>query len=317
MRAIAINEFGGREKLELMDLPVPDPGEGEILVRANGAGVNPVDWKIREGWLKDAFPHEFPVILGWEVSGTVEKAGPGAERFEPGMEVYAYTRKPVIHDGSYAEYVTLDEANLAMKPGNASFEEAAAIPLACLTAWQSVFDAGKLQNNQSILVHAAAGGVGSFAVQLARNAGATVIGTASGRNHEYLKQLGTDYLIDYNTTRVDEAVAALFPEGVDLVLDCVGGSTLNESVKVVKKGGILASIVDAAAIKNIADQGVNAVHVFVEPDAEQLEKIARMVDNGQLNVHLDAVFPLEKAKQAHEKIETGHTRGKIVLRIKD
>ncbi|MDH3557537.1 MAG: NADP-dependent oxidoreductase, partial [Deltaproteobacteria bacterium] len=178
MKTIAIKEFGGRDKLQFMDLPVPEIKPGEILVKVKAAGVNPVDWKIREGYIKDLFPYQFPIILGWDAAGIVEQAGPEVTRFKEGDEIFAYCRKPMVQGGAYAEYIVLEEEHAAIKPKNTSFEEAASIPLAALTAYQSLFDAAKLQSGETVLIHAAAGGVGGFGVQLARDHGAVVWATA-------------------------------------------------------------------------------------------------------------------------------------------
>ena len=206
MKAIAINEFGGRDKLQFMDLPMPEIKPGEILVKVKTAGVNPVDWKIREGYIKDLFPYEFPIILGWDAAGIVEQAGPEVTLFKEGDEIFAYCRKPMVQGGAYAEYIVLEEEHAAIKPKNTSFEEAASIPLAALTAYQSLFDAAKLQSGETVLIHAAAGGVGGFGVQLARDRGATVWGTASGHSSEYVQDLGGDRVVDYSQVDFRETV---------------------------------------------------------------------------------------------------------------
>jgi NADPH:quinone reductase-like Zn-dependent oxidoreductase len=174
MKAIAVREFGGRDKLERMDLPIPEVGKGEILVRVKAAGVNPVDWKIREGWLKDRFPYKFPLVPGWDAAGVVEKVDQGVTRFKPGDEIFTYCRKPVVQGGAYAEYIALSEDHMALKPENTSFTEAAGIPLASLTAYQALVDAAKVKAGERVLIHAAAGGVGGFGVQIARDRGAVV-----------------------------------------------------------------------------------------------------------------------------------------------
>ena len=313
MRAVAIRQFGGRQKLELMDLPVPEIQEGEILVRVKAAGVNPVDWKIREGYIKDLFRHEFPVILGWDAAGIVEKTGPGVTRFKRGDEIFAYCRKPIVHGGAYAEFIALEEEHAALKPKNASFEEAASFPLAALTAYQALFDAAKLQSAESILIHAAAGGVGGFAVQLAKDRGAIVWGTASERNEKYVQELGADQVVDYTQVDFRESVRAAYPDGLDVVFDCVGGDVLSKSSELVKKGGRLVSIVNDPSILGRMD--IHSEFVFVAPNASQLTELAQMVEHERLRTHLSEVLPLEQAKRAHELSESHHTRGKIVLVI--
>lgn len=315
MKAIAIEQFGGQEVLKLVDLPVPDCGPGEVLVRVKAAGVNPVDWKIREGWLKEMLPHAFPLIPGWDVAGTVEAVGAGVQAWQVGDDVYAYARKPTVQHGAYAEFITLDAAHVARKPANLTFEEAASVPLAALTAWQSLFGPGQLKETERVLVHAAAGGVGSFAVQLARNAGAEVFGTASAGNHAFLKELGASLVIDYRAGDLADAVRQAAPDGLDLVYDCVGGPALEQSPAFLREGGRLVTIVDPEMAQRFSEQGVNASFVFVEPNADQLDLLRLQLEAGRLKTHLAAVFPLEEAAQAHALIEQQHTRGKIVLTI--
>jgi NADPH2:quinone reductase len=315
MRAMAITEFGGADKLRLMELPLPEPGPGEIRIHIKAAGVNPVDWKIREGLLKGRLPHAFPLIPGWDAAGIVDKVGPGASRFAVGDEVYAYCRKPVIQGGTYAEYVTVPHASGALKPKNMSFEEAATVPLAALTAWQCLFDAAKLQQNETVLVHAAAGGVGSFAVQLARDRGARILGTAGLRNHPYLAALGCDVPIDYASGDIWATVRQKAPGHVDVVLDCVGGGALKASVDVLAKGGRMVSIVDPGEVEKLKQKGVEAHYVFVSPNQDELAMLTRMIEDGRLRTHISERFPLEEAAEAQALSKGGHTQGKIVLTI--
>jgi NADPH:quinone reductase-like Zn-dependent oxidoreductase len=313
MKAITINDFGGRDKLQLMDLPVPPVKEGEILVQVKAAGVNPVDWKIREGYIKDLFPYEFPIILGWDAAGIVEQAGPKVTRFKEGDEIFAYCRKPIVHGGAYAEYIVLEEEHAAIKPKNTSFEEAASIPLAALTAYQSLFDAAKINPGETILIHAAAGGVGGFGVQLARDHGAVVWATASGRNKEYVQDLGASQVVDYTHEDFRQAIRAQYPKGVDLVFDCLGGEVLQRSAEIVKRGGRLVTIVDDPT--GLPRTDIQKQFVFVAPNSRQLTELSRMVEQGRLKTHLSQVFPfgLEEARKAHELSESGHTKGKMVL----
>ena len=313
MKALAINEFGGRDKLQLMELPVPEIRPGEILVKVKAAGVNPVDWKMREGYLKDLFPHEFPVILGWDAAGVVEKVGNGVTRFKKGDGIFAYCRKPIVHGGAYAEYIVLEEEHSAIKPKNISFEEAASIPLAALTAYQSLFDAAKLQPEESILIHAAAGGVGGFGVQLAKDHGSIVWGTASGHNKKYVQDLGASEIVDYTQEDFRQAIRSHCPDGVDVVFDCVGGEVLQKSIDIVRQGGRLISIVDDPT--GLARSDVHKEFVFVAPNSAQLTELALMVEQGRLKTHLSQVFPFnqEEARKALELSESGHTRGKMVL----
>ena len=301
MKAIAIDNFGGRTELKLRELPTPVAGKGEVLIKVKAAGVNPVDRKIREGLLRTRLPHQFPIILGWDAAGTV--VGTGAA-------VYAYCRKPIIKDGTYAEYVVVPKTSIARKPKNLSFVEAASVPLAALTAYQSLFDAAGLKRGQRVLIHAAAGGVGGFAVQLAKQAGAYVIATASQAKHAYVKSLGADEVIDYRAVDFRQAV-----RDVDVAFDTVGGETQVKSTDVVRKGGVLVSIlafVDAEAVRK---KGVEPKYVFVAPNGRQLAKLTKLIEAGKLRTKIAKVFPLKAAAKAHALIEQGHTTGKIVLKI--
>jgi NADPH2:quinone reductase len=312
MKAVSIDTFGGEEVLQYRELEKPAPAKGEVLIRVKAAGVNPVDWKIREGLLKTRLPHQFPIILGWDVAGTIAALGPGCRRFKKGDAVYAYARKPIIKDGCYAEFVALPEKNVAAKPATLDFAQAASIPLAALTAWQSLFDAAGLKKGQTVLIHAAAGGVGGFAVQLAKGAGARVLATASAANHEYCRGLGADEVIDYTSVDFVEAVRSLAPKGVDVAYDTVGGEVQDRSIAVVRKGGTLVTILAPTPAAQQA-KGIRLRYVFVAPNAAQLKRLAALADAGRLRTHLAAVLPLAQAAEAHRMIRTGHTRGKIVL----
>jgi NADPH:quinone reductase-like Zn-dependent oxidoreductase len=313
MKAIAISEFGGPDKLQLIDLPAPEAKEAEILVQVKAAGVNPVDWKIREGYIKDLFPYEFPIILGWDAAGIVERTGSKVTRFKEGDEIFAYCRKPSVHGGTYAEYIVLEEEHAAIKPKNISFEEAASVPLAALTAYQSLFDAAKLQPGETILIHAAAGGVGGFGVQLAKDNGAVVWATASSGNKEYVLALGASQVVDYTQEDFRKPIRSRYPDGVDVVFDCVGGEVLEKSADIVKEGGRLISIVDDPTDLTRAD--IDKEFVFVAPNSTQLTELAKRLEQGRLKTHLSQVFPfgLAEAKKAHELSESMHTRGKMVI----
>jgi NADPH:quinone reductase-like Zn-dependent oxidoreductase len=270
--------------------------------------VNRVDWKVRSGYAKPVLHYSLPFIPGWDFSGVVEGLGAGASRFEVGDKVFGHPAIP--RNGAYAEYVVARESETALKPSSVDDTHAAAIPLAALTAWQSLFDAAELGPGQTLLIHGAAGGVGSFAVQLARWKGAHIIGTASRRNHEFLRSLGADQTIDYNTTRFEDVVSE-----VDVVLDTVTGETMERSWQVLRKGGILVSILHPPSEQKAAAHGVRQAHVFVHPSSEQLTEIAALVDSGELEAKVDKVLPLPEARKAHELSQTGHVRGKIVLAV--
>ena len=308
MKAVRIHEYGGPEVLRYEEAPRPNPRPDDVLIRVHGAGVNPVDWKVREGRLKDVLKHSLPLILGWDVSGVVEEIGRSASRFKAGDEIYS--RPDIRRDGAYAEYIAVREAEAAFKPKSIDHIHAAGIPLAGLTAWQALFDVAQLSSGQRILIHGAAGGVGHFAVQLAKWKGAYVIGTASARNHDLVRQLGADKLIDYQTTRFEDVV-----RDVDVVLDTIGGETQERSWKVLKPGGILVSIVSPPSPETAKALGVRQAYFFMEPNAAELAEIAKLVDGGKLRVIVENILPLAEVRRAHKISQSGHARGKIVLRV--
>jgi NADPH:quinone reductase-like Zn-dependent oxidoreductase len=308
MKAVRIHGYGGPEILKYEDAPRPKPADGEVLVKIHAAGVNPVDWKIRTGYMRGFRDFPMPFILGWDFSGAIEQVGSGVAGWKAGDEVYA--RPDIGRNGAYAEYIAVRASEIQLKPKTLDHVHSAAIPLAALTAWQAIFDAGQLQAGQKILIHAAAGGVGTFAVQLAKRKGAYVIGTASTRNHELLRQLGADELIDYNTTRFEDVV-----KGADVVLDAMAGETRERSWPVLKKAGILVSILGQPSADKAKEYGVRAAGVFVQPNQAQLQELANLSDSGKLRPIIEAVLPLTEAARAHEMNQTEHTVGKIVLRI--
>lgn len=315
MKAVAIDQFGGVEVLRVRELPTPTYHENEVLVKIQYAGVNPVDWKIREGYLESALPHHFPLILGWDASGTIEAMGSDVKGFHIGEAVYAYCRKPTVQEGAYAEYIVLDAAAVAPKPKEASFAEAASVPLAALTAWQAIHDFSHTKPGQTVLIHAGSGGVGSFAIQFAKLAGAKVITTCSGANTDYVKSLGADQVIDYTKEKFAEAVKKLHPEGVDLVFDTVGGKTLDESLPIVKKGGTLVTIVERLDAEKGKPYGIKTGFVFVRPDGHELREIGKLIDDKKVKIPALKEMPLEEAAKAQELSKAAHTRGKMVLKI--
>ncbi len=308
MKAVCIYSYGGPGVLVYEDAPRPHPGRGEVLIRVHAAGINPVDWKIREGHFKEMLPHTLPLVLGWDVSGVVEAVGSGVLRMKVNDEIYS--RPDILRDGAYAEFVVIRESEVAFKPKTIDHVHAAALPLAGLTAWQALFEAGGLTAGQRVLIHAAAGGVGTLAVQLAKEKGAHVIGTGSARNREFLLQLGVDQFVDYAKDRFEEVV-----EPVDLVFDTMGGETQERSWIVLKRGGMMVSIVTPPSAEIAEAHAVRQAFVFVQPNAAQLAEIAKLVDGGKLSAIVDTVLPLAEAKQAHQLSERGHTRGKIVLKV--
>jgi NADPH:quinone reductase-like Zn-dependent oxidoreductase len=308
MKAVCIYSYGGPEKLVYEDCPCPHPGSGEVLVRVHAAGINPVDWKIREGHMEAMVHHTLPLILGWDVSGVVESLGPNVTRLKIGDEVYSHP--DVARDGSYAEFIVMKESEVAMKPKSIDHIHAAALPLAGLTAWQSLFDTAGLLPGQRVLIHAAAGGVGSMAVQMAKCKGAQVIGTASQRNHDYLRELGVDQVVDYERERFEDVV-----EPVDVILDTLGGETQARSWAVLRRGGILVSIASPPPAAKAVEFGVRQAFVFTKPSALQLGEMGRLVEAEKLKAIVETILPLSDATRGQELSERGHTRGKIVLRV--
>ena len=310
MRAANYEEFGGPEKVKTTIMEVPELKEGEVLIRMKAAGVNPVDAVISNGYYKDMMPHSLPVIPGWDICGVVEDRGHAARRFQVGDEVYAYSRRPEVKWGTFAEYMVIPDSYLAEKPTNLSPEEAAGIPLAGLTAYQSLCEAGKLQKDQTVLIIGASGGVGTFAIQLAKAKGAKVIGVASEKNHAYMKELGADHTIDYKDNHIGEATKELFPEGVDLIFDCTSGESLQQSLVALKPSGKLVSILNQG---NDLPADIDFQFVFVEPNARQLDHLRELAEAGKLKVHVSKTYSLNEAAEALKQIQSLHTTGKIVV----
>ena len=308
MKAVRIHEYGTPDVLVYEDAPRPKPGTGEVLVRVHAAALNPVDWKIRAGYVKNWLHYTLPMIPGWDFSGVIDSVGPDAGQWKPGDQVYG--RPDISRDGTYAEYLVVRASEIAAKPRSIDHIHSAALPLAGLTAWQALFDTAALTAGQSVLVHAAAGGVGSLAVQLAKWAGAHVAGTASGRNQFLLRDLGVDQPIDYQTTRFEDVV-----HDVDVVLDSMAGETRSRSWKVLKKGGILVTLLGQGPLEEAASYGVRGVGIMAKPDPKELDEIAALVDLRKLKPVIEAVFPLQEAAKAHQLGETNRARGKIVLRV--
>ncbi len=294
MRAIAIDEFGGRDKLRVADVPEPRLLPDGVRISIRAAGVNPVDWKTREGRQAQRFPHVFPLVLGWDAAGVVAEVGPSVTRVRPGDEVFAYCRKHFIGEGTYCEQVVVPQEFVAAKPATLSFEQAAAVPLAALTAWQCLVEKLELADGETVLVHAAAGGVGHFAAQLAVALGARAVGTASAANEQFVRGLGAEFL--------DYAAGAL-PEHVDAAIDPLRGETLERTKAI------------ADRVVSIVQPGRGHRYHYVRPDGSQLESIARLIDGGRVRPSVQEVFPLEHAAAAHELSEAGHVRGKLVLAL--
>jgi NADPH:quinone reductase-like Zn-dependent oxidoreductase len=308
MKAIVMRAYGGPENLELTEVPEPKVGPDSVLVRVRAAGVNPVDWKIGQGYLDPMLYVYFPFVPGWDLAGVVERIGPGVTEFAPGDEVFGYARMDYVQHGTYAELAAVPVRTLARKPASLGWQQAAGLPLAGLTAYQSLRAVGSPGAGRTVLVHAAAGGVGSLATQIAVAAGARVIGTASERNHDFLRSLGAEPVV-YGEGLADR-VRALAPDGVDAALDYVGGEAVAVSKQVVVDGdgSRIASIVDAEGVTRAGGH-----LVWVRPDAADLGVLAELVNRGRLSVHIDRELPLAEAAEAWAASAAGRTRGKIVL----
>jgi NADPH:quinone reductase-like Zn-dependent oxidoreductase len=311
MKAIRIHGRGGPDHLVYEDAPRPHPGPGEVLVRVYATGVIATELTWTPTYQSKTGNERTLPIPGHDLSGVVADMGSGVTTMAKGTEVYALTA--FDRDGAEAEYTIALPSELAPKPRAVDFVQAAAVPLAALTAWQALFEQGDLAARQTVLIHGAAGGVGVFAVQLAHWAGAQVIATASARNRDFLRELGANEIIDYTTTRFEEEV-----HDVDLVFDLVGGDTLQRSWQVIKPGGTLVSVVSPQpSFEEAKVRGVRPVWFVVEPNREQLIQIGALIDAGQIRPIIDVALPLSQARQAYEQGARGHTRGKIVLRVVD
>lgn len=308
MKAVRIHQYGGRDVLSIDEIPVPDIAPDEVLVRVVAASINPVDWKVRAGYLAGMIPHPLPLTLGWDVSGVVAAVGSKVAQWQVGDAVYS--RPDLARNGTYAEFVVIRAHECARKPRTISHVEAASLPLAGITAWEAMMDVAQAQSGQCVLVHAGSGGVGSLAIQLLKAAGATVIATASSRNRELVQSLGVDQFVDYTMTTVADAV-----EPVDAVFDTIGGEVQEASWSLLKRGGIQVSIISPPDEARAAAMGVRGAFVFIGPNAPVLERLAAMVDGGKLRPIVGAEFALEDIVAAHALSESGRAVGKIVLYV--
>lgn len=309
MKAVRIHQYGGTDRLVFDEAPRPTAGEGEVLIRVAATTVNPFDCAARAGYMTGYYQYSLPSILGLDVSGVVEQVGPGATGFQVGDEVYA--RADPARNGAYAEYAAVAVMDVAVKPASLDHFQAAALPHVGLTAWRALIETAQLSKGQTVLIHGAAGGVGSFAVQLAKWRGARVVGTSSEGNLAFLRELGADQAIDYNTTRFEDVVQA-----IDVVLDTIGGDTQERSWGVLKPGGMLLALVQPPSPEQAAAHGVRAQMVGGYPPAGAiLREITRLVDSGQVKPVIHAVLPLHEIRKAHSLVEGRHVRGKIVLQV--
>jgi len=310
MKAIVVHEYGGPEVLKYEEVPRPEPKEDQILVRVIAAGVNPVDAMIRSGMFAKYEKDVLPIIPGADIAGVVEKVGSKITKFKAGDPIFAYVS--LKGGGGYAEYALGAERDTAAKPKSLSYVEAAAVPIVALTAWQALIDAARLGAGQTVLIHGGSGGVGSFAIQIAKACGAKVIATASTANQELLKELGADVAIDYTKQKFEDVA-----KDVDVVLDSVGRDTLARSYGVVKKGGVIVSIVARPDEAELDKHGIRGAFISVEPTSDELAEIGKLIDQKKIKVIVSQTFPLSDAAKAQEQVATGHTRGKVVLKVAD
>jgi NADPH:quinone reductase-like Zn-dependent oxidoreductase len=308
MKAVRIHDYGNVNVLRYEEAPDPIVRSDDVLIRVIGTSVNPVDWKIREGHLKEIIPFRMAIIPGWDVSGIVHAVGEKVGKFKVGDNVFS--RPAIERDGTYAEFVAVHEDEVAAKPKTISHIEAGVLPLAGITAWEVLINEAKISAGQRVLIHAAAGGVGSLAVQLAKWRGAYVIATASAANRELVESLGADEFIDYRAQRLLDAT-----KDIDVVFDTVGGRTQEESWPVMIPGGILVSIVSHPPEDEAKNLGLRSAFVFIKPNAPALDEIAQLVDSGKLRPIICAEFGLQDIKRAHTLSESGHSTGKIALYV--
>ena len=310
MKAVVIHAYGGPEVLKLEDVPRPEPKDDEILIRVVAASVNPVDVAIRKGYLAELIGDKLPLIPGMDAAGVVEKTGAKISKFKAGDSVYAFFT--LASEGGYAQFVVAKENEAAPKPKALTYAQAAAVPAAASTAWQVLVDTAKLSAGQTVLIHGGSGGVGHFAIQIAKAHGAKVIATASTANQDFLKQMGADQTVDYTKAKFEDVA-----KDVDVVLDTVGEDTLKRSYGVLKKGGIIVSIVDEPDQAALDAHGIRGVTLRSTPKASVLEELAKLIDAKKMTPIVSQVLPLAEVAKAQEQIATHHTRGKIVLQVAD
>lgn len=308
MKAVMVREYGDPDVLKLEEVPLPEPKMNEVLIRVIAAGVNPVDAGIRSGHYSKYFGPKPPFVPGSDVAGVIEESK--IDKYKRGDAVYGYL--DLNRGGGYAEYTVAKDREISAKPQSLSFTESAAVPIVALTAWQALIDTAKLSADQTVLIHGGSGGVGSFAIQIAKAKGAKVYATASTANQDLLKELGADVGIDYTTQKFEDVA-----KDVDVVLESVGGDTLTRSYDVVKKGGIIVSIVGPPNQAELDKRGIRGAGLGVDPNSKELAEIGKLIDDKKIKVIVSQTFPLTEAVKAQEQVATGHTRGKIVLKVTD
>ncbi|SON50148.1 NADP-dependent oxidoreductase [Vibrio tapetis] len=308
MRAIQIQQYGGVEKLQLQQVEKPAINADDILVLVKSAAINPVDWKIREGYLQAFIPYEMPFTLGWDVSGVVAEVGANVTEFNVGDEIFS--RPAINRNGSYADYIAVKADEAVLKSTKLDFAQAAALPLAGITAWQCLVDVADVQAGQRVLVHAGAGGVGHLAIQIAKAKGAIVVATASAANQDLLVEFGADQAVDYAKAPLSEQI-----EAVDIVVDTMGGDVQKQSWSLLKEGGILVSVVDQPDETIAKSHNARSAFVFIEPSSRILNELNKLVESDQLTPLIEHRFPLEQIADAHLQSQSGRTRGKIVIDV--
>jgi NADPH:quinone reductase-like Zn-dependent oxidoreductase len=304
MKAIQVQEYGHADQMKLSQIQRPKPGQGQVLVKIHDAGLNPVDWKIREGYLKDVRPTSFPYTMGQDFAGEVMLTGKGVTGFKQGDRVFGFAT------GSYAEYALAYTDGLAHIPRSLDYEHAACIPTAGLTAWQIVSDVAKVSQNETVLILGAGGGVGTFTVQFAKRAGAHVIVTASRDDFSFLEERGASQMIDYKPQRFEDIV-----KDVDVVFDLVGGETLKRAYHCVKPNGLVITTVGPADEAEARSYNARVVQFIMQPDSGELAQISRLVEKGEVKPRLSKVMPLDEAKAAEDLLQLGHPHGKVILHI--
>lgn len=311
MKAIVAHEYGGPEVLKLEDVPVPTPKDDEMLIKVFAAGVNSFDGTLRSGkYAKGSKGTQLPWHPGYDIAGVVEKVGSKITKFKVGDAAYAMIN--ILNGGGYAEYALAKETDAALKPTTIGFVEAAGAPSVALTSWQAIADKANVQSGQTVLIHGASGGIGLFAIPIAKIRGAKVFATASTANQDFLKELGADVAIDYKTQKFEEIA-----KDVDVVIDAVGGETLRRSYPIVKKGGMIVSLSDNVDQAQLGKYGIRGTSIAVKNNGDELAQIAKLIDQGKIKVVVSETFPLADASKAQAKADLGHTRGKIVLKVAD
>ncbi|MDN6161598.1 MAG: NADP-dependent oxidoreductase [Atopostipes sp.] len=310
MKAIVINEYGEAKKLVEKELDKPVIKADQVLIEMQATSINPIDWKVRAGYMADGLEADFPLVLGWDAAGIIKEIGEDVTEFEPGDEVFA---RPAMENGTYSEFVAVNKDLVAIKPKNVSFNEAAAVPLAGLTAWQCLLDFGQIREGDKVLIHAGSGGVGSYAIQIAKSFGAYVLSTASGSNEDFLKELGVDEFINYETTDFTDIA-----EDLDLVVDTMGGEILEKSLGVVKNGGRLVSIAGQPNEGRAKERNIEVKALWLEPNGKQLAELGELMEKGEVKSYIGHKFPFsaQGLRDAHELSATHHAKGKIVIEIK-